>query len=151
MTDLDIKQDVTTEKARQKQKDVFEFEVKNSIYFHLFLPQSVECDGKLSPRDCFLADLNIIRKEEKTPTPREIFAAAEMLQKFICVFRYDYAAERDIERLKGYLFAPTNKQLDMEPICILMMEQYGGCITFGRLCREDGLTDLKCCPVILLT
>lgn len=146
MTDLDIKQDVTTEKARQKQKDVFEFEVKNSIYYHLFLPQSVECDGKLSPRDCYLADLNKIRKEEKTPTPREIFAAAEMLQRCICIIRFDHVAGADIERLKGYVFAPTNELLDMEPICILMMEQCGGCVIFSRICRVDNTADLKPCP-----
>lgn len=113
----------------------------------MFLPQCVECDGDCPPRDCLSADLKTIQKGKKPPTPREIFAAAEMLQRCICVIRFDHVAGGDIERLKGYMFAPTNKQLlDMEPICILMMVQYGGCIIFGRICRLDNMADLKSCP-----
>lgn len=116
MTVLDNKQDVTPKKAIQKQNDLFEFEKKNPMYYHLFLPQCIECDGKLPPKDCLSADLKIIQKGKKNPTPREIFAAAEMLQRNICVIRFDHAVGTDIERLTGYMFAPTNKQLlDMEP------------------------------------
>lgn len=143
----DKKQDITLKKAMQKQNDLFEFEMKNPIYYHLFLPQCFECDGKLHARDCLSYDLKTIQKGKKPPTPREIFAAAEMLQRCICVIRFDHVARWDIKRLKGYMFAPTNKQvLDTEPICILMMEQYGGCIIFGRICRVDDLANLKSCP-----
>lgn len=147
MAALDNKQDVTPKKAMQKENDLFEFEKKNPMYYHLFLSQCVECDGKLPPKDCLSADLKIIQKEKKPPTPREIFAAAEMLQRNICVIRFDHAVGMDIERLKGYMFAPTNKQLlDMEPLCLLMMEQYGGCTIFGRFCQADDMTDLKSYP-----
>lgn len=147
MTVLDNKQDVTPKKAIQKQNDLFEFEKKNPMYYHLFLPQCIECDGKLPPKDCLSADLKIIQKGKKNPTPREIFAAAEMLQRNICVIRFDHAVGTDIERLTGYMFAPTNKQLlDMEPLYLLMMEQYGGCTIFGRFCRVDDMTNLKSYP-----
>lgn len=146
MAVLDNEQNVTLKKAKQTQNDLFEFEMKNPIYYHLFLPQCVECDGKLPPIDCLSADLKIIKKEKKPPTPREIFAAAEMLQRCICIIRFDHAAGVDIEKLKGYVFAPTNELLDMEPICILMLEQYGGCVTFSRICRVDITADLKPCP-----
>lgn len=109
MAILDNKQDVTPKKAMQKQNELFEFEMKNPIYYHMFLPQCVECDGDCPPRDCLSADLKTIQKGKKPPTPREIFAAAEMLQRCICVIRFDHVAGGHIERLKGYMFAPTNK------------------------------------------
>lgn len=147
MSVLDNMQDVTRKKAMQTQKDLFEIEMKTPIYYHMFLPQCVECDGKLTPIDCLSAELKIIKKEKKPPTPREIFAAAEMLKRCICIIRFDYVAGGDIERLKGYMFAPTNEQLfDMEPICILMIEKYGGRTIFSRICRLDNTADLKPCP-----
>lgn len=62
MAILDNKQDVTPKKAMQKQNELFEFEMKNPIYYHMFLPQCVECDGDCPPRDCLSADLKTIQK-----------------------------------------------------------------------------------------
>ena len=54
-------------------------ERKNAMFFHLFLPAYCECDGDHSPEDCLKRDLDKMVKEKKPPTPRECFAAADLL------------------------------------------------------------------------
>lgn len=101
--------------------EILEYEKKNSTHFHLFLPQCIECDGSHSGASCLETDHQRALKEMKTPSPRECFAAANLLQKYICVIHCKEFV--DIQNLKGYIFSPTIiKEIDSEPVYMLMSE-----------------------------
>ena len=143
---------VSQKNADQMQKDLFEFEKKNSMYFHLFQPKSISCNGEHPSIDCLQKDLENMRKEKKQPSPREFFAAADLLQRYICIIRCHDSHQVNIQRLQGYIFAPTDKNaLTPEPICILMIEKGNGLAEFANVYPNGNLTmDLSSCPFILL-
>lgn len=138
---------LTQKKAREMQTELFEFQKKNSMYYHLFLSQYEQCDGTLSPNECLQIDFEKMRKTKKPPAPREVFAAAEMLQRHICIIRFDRSVGGDIQKFKGYIFAPTSKHgLQMEPLCLLMLKIDDEIVEFGRIGPENNIKDLKSCP-----
>ncbi|XP_061176772.1 uncharacterized protein LOC133185510 [Saccostrea echinata] len=133
--------------ATQMRDEVFEFEVNNAWYFHLFHPQYVRCDGTMHPRDCLSSDLEKKKKEKKYVSPREIYAGAELLQKNICLIRYNRSCNEDMLGFQGYIFAPSIRQcLDSEPVCIVMVEDEDGSVEFGNVDFRDHKKDLKSCP-----
>nr|XP_034334563.1 uncharacterized protein LOC105345630 [Crassostrea gigas] len=134
-------------KARKMQSELFEFQMKNPMYYHLFLPQCVTYDYLLSSNDCLQLEFKKIINAKKPPTPREVYAAAEMLQRYICVIRFDRSVGSDIQKLQGYIFAPTSKEnLHMEPLCLLMLVKADGVFEFGKIGHNDKIKDLKSCP-----
>lgn len=146
MAEMDRKP-LNQRKAREMQSELFEFQMKNPMYYHLFLPQCVTYDDLLSSNDCLQLEFKKIINAKKHPTPREVFAAAEMLQRYICVIRFDRSVERDIHKLQGYIFAPTSKEnLHMEPLCLLMLVKTDGVGEFGRIGLKEKIKDLKSCP-----
>lgn len=146
MAEMD-REPLTNGKARKMQSELFEFQTKNSMYYHLFLSQCVTYDELLSSNDCLQLEFKKIINTKKHPTPREVFAAAEMLQRYICVIRFDRSVGRNIEKLQGYIFAPASKEnLHMEPLCLLMLVKADGVVEFGRIGRKDNMKDLKSCP-----
>lgn len=143
-----LPQSVRSKNANQIRQDIFELEKKNAMYFHLFQPMCISCDGNHSAVDCLQRDFERMMKEKKSITPRECFAAAEYLQRCIYVLRYQHFDECDLTRLKGYIFAPIDKTcLDAEPIFILMFYSQNGVVEFGNIRRNDTVqADLTMCP-----
>ncbi|XP_061176150.1 uncharacterized protein LOC133185108 [Saccostrea echinata] len=133
--------------VKQMRDEVFKLEVDNALYFHLFHPQCVSCDGTTHPRDCLSSDLERVKKEKKYVSPREVYAAAELLQQNIFLIRYDRSRSEDMLGFRGYIFAPSiRKCLDSEPVYILMIENQDGSVEFGNLDFRDHNKDLKSCP-----
>ena len=136
--------------AGQMQKELYEFEIKNSTYFHLFQPFLNECNGDHSAVDCLEKELEKMRKEKRPPTPREFFAAADFFQRYICLYRCQNSNSLDIQNLPGYIFAPTNKNcIDEEPICILMLEKPNKPTEFATFSHETLTKCLSKCPGVL--
>lgn len=137
--------------ANRLQKELFELEFRNSTYFHIFQPCYNECDGNHSAIGCLKKELEKIRKEKKPPSPREVFAAADLLQRYICLYRCQDLNGIDIQNFRGYVFAPTNKNcIDEEPLCILMLEKQNGPTEFATICHETLTKCLSTCPGVLL-
>lgn len=145
-------ENVTQRDTRMMRNTLFEFEKENSLYFSLFLPISgIPFDGTFSSEDSLKRDLVNIKREEKPPTPREVFAAAEMLERYFYIIHYDYKVGKDIQKLKGYVFAPTNKQVgDTETVCLLMLERSNKSIEFLTISRLDNEKDLKSFPGVMV-
>ena len=111
--------------ANRLQKELFELEFNNSTYFHIFQPCYNPCDGDHFAVGCLKKELEKMRKEKKPPSPREVFAAADLLQRYICLYRCQDVNRIDIQNFRGYVFAPINKNcIDEEPLCILMSVSY---------------------------
>nr|XP_022291453.1 uncharacterized protein LOC111102840 [Crassostrea virginica] len=144
-------QPVKSRNARQMRSDITELEKKNPMYFHLFLPKHVVCDGDHSPEVCLKRDLDKIVKEKKPPTPRECFAAADLLKRCIYIVRYNNTVQGNLKKVRGYIFAPIDKNCpDIEPICILMLEKQSGSLQFANIhCNGDAkrklITSLGVC------
>ena len=139
-----------SKKAGQMQKDLYEFEIKNSTYFHLFRPCYNQCNGDHSAVDCLKKELEKMRKEKRPPTPREFFAVADLFQRYICLYRCQNVDSLDIQNLPGYIFAPTNKNcIDEEPLCILMLEKQNGLTEFARFSHKTLTKFLSKCPGVL--
>lgn len=103
--------------------EILEYEKENSTHFHLFQPQCIECDGNHSGSSCLKTDHQRALKEMKPPSPRECFAAANLLQKHICVILCKEFVANDVQNLQGYIFSPTNiKEMDSQPVFMLMSE-----------------------------
>ncbi|XP_056014534.1 uncharacterized protein LOC125674135 isoform X1 [Ostrea edulis] len=133
--------------AMQMQDDLFRLEEENSLYFHLFLPESQSCDGTLFSKDCLHSELTWLKKRNRSPSPREIFAAAELLQKSICIIHFDRSQGDAINGFKGYIFAPVIRQcMDAEPLCILMVEKEDGCAEFVKIDLKDRALNFETCP-----
>ncbi|XP_061176771.1 uncharacterized protein LOC133185509 [Saccostrea echinata] len=133
--------------AKQMRDELFKFEVDNALYFHLFHPQCVCCDGTKHPKDCLTGDLERVKTEKKYASSREIYAGAELLQKNICLIRYNRSCSEDMLGFQGYIFAPSIRQcLDSEPVYILMIENQDRSVEFGNLDLKDNNKDLESCP-----
>lgn len=146
------KHPVNAQNAYQMQKDIFEYEKKNSLYFHLFKPQCFDCNGNHSAADCLKCDFGRMSAEKRPPSPRECYAAADFLRRRICVVRYDPTVKGDLKSLRGYIFAPIDKSGIMEPVCILMFEKQPGSLQFANIFCSDNLTtdlDLNMLPAII--
>ena len=132
-------QPVKTRNARQMRSDITELEKKNPMYFHLFQPKHFVCDGDHSPEVCLKRDLDKIVKEKKPPTPRECFAAADLLKRCIHIVRYNNSVQGNLKKARGYIFAPIDKNCpESEPICILMLEKQSGSLQFANIhCNGD--------------
>lgn len=144
---------VTRRDTRIMQNTLFEFEKENSLYFSLFVPTSdVPFDGTFSSENSLKRCLVNIKRREKPPTPREVFAAAEMLERYFYIIQYDYSVGKDIHKLKGYIFAPTNKQVvDKETVCLLMLKNpCSGARQFISMSRLDNKNDLQSFPGIMV-
>lgn len=129
---------VTQKNARKMQNELFEFEQKNPTYYHLFLPQCISCDGNHLAVDCLKRDFKKVLEEKRPPSMREIFAAADYLQRDICVVQYKGNNDNiDIHTLQGYVFAPTNKRnLNVDPVFI-RMSLNGGSLEFRHISETD--------------
>ena len=113
---------VTHKAAKRMKNEILEYEKENSTHFHLFQPQCIECDGNHSGASCLEKDHKRALREKKPPSPRECFAAANLLQKHICVIDCKEFVD-DIQNLQGYIFSPTNrKENDSQPVYMLMSE-----------------------------
>jgi hypothetical protein len=133
--------------ARQMRDDLFKLEEDNSLYFHLFLPQSFNCDGALSSKDILQKELEWLKHGNKNPSPREIFAAAELLQKYVCLIRFDQTLGDGLRGFKGYIFTPVVRQcVDKEPLCVLMVEKQSSPVEFVKVDLSDRAIDLETCP-----
>ncbi|XP_062607117.1 uncharacterized protein LOC134268893 [Saccostrea cucullata] len=133
--------------AKQTRDEIFKLELDNAMYFHLFHPQCVRCNGTIHPRDCLSSDQERVIKEKKYASPREIYAAAELLQKDICLVHYRRSDSEDMLGFQGYIFAPCIRPcLDSEPVYILMIENQDGSTEYGNLDFRDNCKDLKSCP-----
>lgn len=145
-------EDVTRGDTRRMRNKLFEFEKENSLYFSLFLPfSSIPFDGTFSSEDSLKRDLVNIKRREMPPSPREVFAAAEMLERYFYVIKYSYSVGEDIQKLQGYIFAPTNKQVvDMETVCLLMLITPNQSIEFIRISRMDNKKDLESFPGVMV-
>ena len=146
----DSEQTVKSKNARQMQTDIFELERKNAMFFHLFLPAYCECDGDHSPEDCLKRDLDKMVKEKKPPTPRECFAAADLLKRCIYIIRCNDTVGYNLQQLSGYIFAPMDKKgATLDPICLLMIEKQNSLVQFANIyCNGNfGMTSYLGIPV----
>lgn len=142
---------VTQNEAEQMENNLFKFENKNPNYYHLFLTKCVSCEGTHSPKNCLNGELKRMKRGKKPPTPRDVFAAAEMLQTYIYITRFDQSVGTNIERLRGYIFAPTSKQnLDIEMLCLIMHKRRDGSLEFARIDRIENMANLMPCPGVIV-
>ncbi|KAK3097096.1 hypothetical protein FSP39_006324 [Pinctada imbricata] len=94
--------------ASSMRKEICEFEEKHRQYFQLFLARNLSRPLTQSePSENFRDDLNITRKKGTAPTPREVFAAAELLQRSIYIFEFSGTKDRDIDAMTGVVYAPV--------------------------------------------
>uniref|UniRef100_A0A8W8LXQ2 Uncharacterized protein n=1 Tax=Magallana gigas TaxID=29159 RepID=A0A8W8LXQ2_MAGGI len=88
-----------------------------------------------------------MKRGKKPPTPRDVFAAAEMLQTYIYITRFDKSVDRNIAELQGYIFAPTSKQnLDIAMLCLILHKRRDGSVEFARIDRQENIEHLMPCP-----
>lgn len=138
---------VTQNEAGQMENNLFKFENKNPNYYHLFLTKCVSCEGTHSPKHCLNGELKRMKRAKKPPTPRDVFAAAEMLQTYIYITRFDKSVDRNIAELQGYIFAPTSKQnLDIAMLCLILHKRRDGSVEFARIDRQENMEHLMPCP-----
>lgn len=138
-------------KIRKMKNEIFKFEVSNALYFHLFLPQCIECDGKVSPEKCLERDFDLSRDEKRSPSPREMFAASEVLQRNICLYRISASSVKDVSDFRGFIFTPILRHCyAREPVCIVMLERNDGYPDFAVIDFLNHEKDLKSCPGVLV-
>lgn len=100
---------VTQNEAEQMENNLFKFENKNPNYYHLFLTKCVSCEGTHSPKNCLNGELKRMKRGKKPPTPRDVFAAAEMLQTYIYITRFDQSVDRNIAELEARVYFCAHK------------------------------------------
>ncbi|XP_061176773.1 uncharacterized protein LOC133185511 [Saccostrea echinata] len=137
---------------RKTKNEIFEFELQNALYFHLFLTQCIECDGGVPPEICLEKDFKQSRAEKRSPSPREIFAASEVLQRTICLYRICASSVKTIKDIRGFIFTPVLRNLcTSEPLCIVMLERPDGFPEFGLIdFKSYDEKILSTCPGVLL-
>ena len=90
---------------------VCEFQEKHGLYFQLFIPRKIDSSVTVTdPKDNFERDINIMKRKGVTPTPRDIFAAAELLEHCIYVFEFTGNSDHDVDSFHGVVYAPVIKQ-----------------------------------------
>ena len=125
---------VNLKHAKDMQNKIFECEMKNSMYFHLFRPQCITCDGNHLATDCLKQDFKKMNKEKTPPSPREVFAAADFLQRYICVFKFEESDDINSKNFLGYIFSPMNKiGINVDPVYILMSGDENS-LEFSNVC-----------------
>jgi hypothetical protein len=138
-------------KIRKVKKEIVEFEISNALYFHLFLPQCIECNENVSSEKCLERDFDRAQDEKRSPSPREIFAASEVLQRNICLYRMNASSMKSISDFRGFLFTPVLRHcIEREPVCIVMLERNDGFPDFGLIDFQNHERDLNSCPGVLV-
>ncbi|XP_062619667.1 uncharacterized protein LOC134281200 [Saccostrea cucullata] len=137
---------------RKTKNEIFEFELQYALYFHLFLTQCIACDGGHPAEDCLEKDFKQSRAEKRSPSPREIFATSEVLQRTICLYRICALSVKTIKDFQGFIFTPFLRNMcTLEPICIVMLERSDGFPDFGLIdFKSHDEKILSTCPGVLL-